>query len=141
MFALPAATDAEYGGGKAFGGSSSTLPSSWVGGAADALVVFCLEARRLLKNTASAMRAAPATAETIPATAGVESEVDVFSGVDVVTGLVVEVTSNEGAGVGVGEVAASYRRVGAAVSIGGVKAADCSNRVFWRLRRVSKTRT
>lgn len=62
------------------------------------------------------MRAAPATAETIPATVGVESDVDVCSGVDVVTGLVVEVTPNEGAGVGVGEVAASYR-----VGIRGVK--------------------
>lgn len=89
-----------------------------MGGAADALVVVCLEARRLLKNTASAMRAVPATAETIPATVGVESEVDVCSGEDVVTGLVVEVTPNEGAGVGIGEVAASYR-VGAAVGIGG----------------------
>ena len=121
---LPAATTAEYGGGETSGGCSSTLPSSWVKGtgAADALVVFCLEARRLLKNTASAIRTAPATAETIPATVGVESEVDVCSG------LVGEVTPNEGAGVGVGEDAASYR-VGAAVGIGGVKAEHTVKRI------------
>lgn len=126
---LPAATTAEYGGGRTSVGSPrpcSTLPSSWVGGGADALVVFCLEARRLLNNTASAMRAAPATAETIPPTVGVESEVDVCSGVDVVTGLVVEVTPNEGAGVGVGEVAANYR-VGAEVGTGGAKRTGCFN--------------
>ena len=85
-------------------------------------MTFWFEPRHRFNNTASAMRAAPATAETTPATIGVESEVDGCSGVDVVTGLVVEVAPNEGASVGVGEVAASYR-VGAAVGIGGVKAA------------------
>lgn len=68
------------------------------------------------------MRATPATAETIPATIGAESEADPCSE-GVVTGLMVEVMPKEGAGVGGGEVAASDR-AGAAAGTGGVKAAD-----------------
>ena len=63
--------------------------------------VFCLEARRRFSKTARAMRrAAPATtAETTPATTGVESEVDPCSGANV-TGLAVEMMPKDGAGVG-----------------------------------------
>lgn len=57
--------------------------------------IFCFETRRRFSNTASVMMIAPATAETTPATMGVESEGDRCSD----AGLVVELVP-KGAGVG-----------------------------------------
>lgn len=69
-------------------------------------VIFQLEARRRFRNTANAMRATPATAETTPATMGVESE-DAFCFGGAGTGAAVKVMPKEGAGDGPGDVAAS----------------------------------
>lgn len=79
-----------------------------------AWAVFCLEARRRFSNTARAMRrAAPAatTAETTPATTGVESEVDPCSGAKV-TGLVLDMVPKDGAGVGTNTAVAVDERAG-----------------------------
>lgn len=83
----------------------SRLPPSWAEVVAGVWVLFFffwVEVRRRFRITASAMRAAPATAATTPATTGVESAADPCSE-GVVAGLVPE----EGAGVGAGEAAAS----------------------------------
>lgn len=107
----PAAGTADTGGRNPDGRSRpcSRLSSSWVEGTAAGSVMFCFEARRRLRNTASAMRAAPATAEATPATMGVESEADGCS-------LVVE------AGEGAGEGAASIEKARQQVPRVGVKA-------------------
>ena len=75
---LPAASPADAGE-CAFRGASpprSRLSPRWDAGAGGR-ASRCFEARRRLRNTASAMRAtAPATAEATPATIGVEFEAD-----------------------------------------------------------------
>lgn len=99
--------------------------------------IFWLEGRRRFRKTASAMRAAPVTAETSPAKRSVESEADLCSG-GVATGVAVEVMPNEGAGEGTCEAAASEEE-GAAAGAGGVGIAVGQSIAFqgimlWRLR-------
>lgn len=82
----------------------------WTGGRLGRWVIFCFEVRRRVSNTASAIRAARATAETTPAMMGVEFEfVCCAAGVVTVTGLVVKASPIEGPGVGANAVAASER--------------------------------
>lgn len=63
--------------------------------------MLCFEARRRLSNTASARRAAPATAETAPATMGVGAK-DLFCSTSAATCETVEVAASQGEGTAAG---------------------------------------